>query len=171
MKHDRIPEWDQYAGISVLSVEPYGMKLCAPGTAPHRDVDFSALGRAVWDETHPPPRPLRREPNFSALGRAVWDETPEISIEYHHYASISVLSVEPYGMKPRRQTHAAPPSGDFSALGRAVWDETVCGWCAGWSVCGDFSALGRAVWDETVRLLSFPTSYRVFQCSRSSRMG
>ena len=45
---------------------------------------FSALGRAVWDETEE--RDNRRVTNafpFSALGRAVWDETgsapPKIS--------------------------------------------------------------------------------------------
>ena len=37
---------------------------------------FSALGRAVWDETSPPPFPPCVVPEaFSALGRAVWDET------------------------------------------------------------------------------------------------
>ncbi len=39
------------------------------------------------------------EAHFSALGRAVWDETSII----HHLLillQISVLSVEPYGMKP-----------------------------------------------------------------------
>ena len=37
--------------LSVLSVEPYGMKLLRrPGTS-FRASAFSALGRAVWDET------------------------------------------------------------------------------------------------------------------------
>ena len=61
---------------------------------------FSALGRAVWDETcvgggeqgqgHRP---------FSALGRAVWDETPIPRPPRRNHSALSVLSVEPYGMK------------------------------------------------------------------------
>ena len=63
---------------------------------------FSALGRAVWDETRHPP-PVRRQPK-----------------------RLSVLSVEPYGMK--RYFRYDPRAGrvvSFSALGRAVWDETL----------------------------------------------
>ncbi len=37
--------------ISVLSVEPYGMKLEVPEWGGAVYVHFSALGRAVWDET------------------------------------------------------------------------------------------------------------------------
>ena len=36
---------------------------------------FSALGRAVWDETGTVNFRFRAMPAFSALGRAVWDET------------------------------------------------------------------------------------------------
>ena len=36
---------------------------------------FSALGRAVWDETPVPEVEEGGEASFSALGRAVWDET------------------------------------------------------------------------------------------------
>ena len=83
---------------------------------------------------------------FSALGRAVWDETPEMQIEYYLHFELSVLSVEPYGMKP--DFHHAPPAAisAFSALGRAVWDETSGSPRFGWRLTG-------------------------FQCSRSSRMG
>ncbi len=38
-------------------------------------IPFSALGRAVWDETLGFPRALCFGCSFSALGRAVWDET------------------------------------------------------------------------------------------------
>ena len=65
-----------FPGISVLSVEPYGMKRFAMSRILTNAFHFSALGRAVWDETRRP----RRSP---LPGRG-----------------ISVLSVEPYGMKP-----------------------------------------------------------------------
>ncbi len=39
------------------------------------DEYFSALGRAVWDETLCRLDERTRHPDFSALGRAVWDET------------------------------------------------------------------------------------------------
>ncbi len=63
-----------------------------------------------------------------------------------HHTDLSVLSVEPYGMKRYRPGRAKTPPETFSALGRAVWDET---------------ARRRFV----VPVL------RLFQCSRSSRMG
>ncbi len=37
--------------LSVLSVEPYGMKLVAVAMMVYLFESFSALGRAVWDET------------------------------------------------------------------------------------------------------------------------
>ena len=37
--------------ISVLSVEPYGMKPAIISHPDTLDYNFSALGRAVWDET------------------------------------------------------------------------------------------------------------------------
>ena len=37
--------------LSVLSVEPYGMKLETLVYVSNRTLTFSALGRAVWDET------------------------------------------------------------------------------------------------------------------------
>ena len=61
---------------------------------------FSALGRAVWDETESAMCfPRFSETSFSALGRAVWDETRGCQ---------------------RRGAYR----WSFSALGRAVWDET-----------------------------------------------
>ncbi len=41
------------------------------------------------------------QPNwtFSALGRAVWDETSYFDENIIDYEELSVLSVEPYGMK------------------------------------------------------------------------
>ena len=61
--------------LSVLSVEPYGMK--RP----------DCLTKVVHIET------------FSALGRAVWDETSPLIHTHHSSLRLSVLSVEPYGMK------------------------------------------------------------------------
>ena len=133
--------------LSVLSVEPYGMKHDGPFTCPSCSGAFSALGRAVWDETR--------------VGFAQVDAD----------VPLSVLSVEPYGMKQ----HLAPSLGPgrvaaFSALGRAVWDETESRDML-WNLLDTFSALGRAVWDET-NLPDADTTYsHVFQCSRSSRMG
>ena len=61
---------------------------------------FSALGRAVWDETLPPiVLEVSLSEAFSALGRAVWDETPVTSSHAPSFHRLSVLSVEPYGMK------------------------------------------------------------------------
>ena len=36
---------------------------------------------------------------FSALGRAVWDETDRVQAHFALERGLSVLSVEPYGMK------------------------------------------------------------------------
>ena len=89
-----------------------------------RRAPFSALGRAVWDETEfIPHRPTIKQ-SFSALGRAVWDETYSIADNDMFFNA-------------------------FSALGRAVWDETVRFWKYQTRVNPSFSALGRAVWDET----------------------
>ncbi len=77
------------------------MKLTVPDMHYARYLPFSALGRAVWDETQRPDLHARFfEAAFSALGRAVWDET-----------QVSERTV-------RRDL-------PFSALGRAVWDETL----------------------------------------------
>ena len=89
-------------GLSVLSVEPYGMKLFPLVPFFLRSArTFSALGRAVWDETTKRIEKTYRTNTFSALGRAVWDETRR--------------------NKPTTQKMRF----SFSALGRAVWDETL----------------------------------------------
>ena len=61
---------------------------------------FSALGRAVWDETFTGWSFSSNSRTFSALGRAVWDETPRPRHRIPGPWQLSVLSVEPYGMKP-----------------------------------------------------------------------
>ncbi len=62
---------------------------------------------------------------FSALGRAVWDETGCGMGCRSAIAVLSVLSVEPYGMKlSRNPVSISKVVISFSALGRAVWDET-----------------------------------------------
>ncbi len=58
----------------------------------HANASFSALGRAVWDETSPP-----------------WSGSIEIN-------TLSVLSVEPYGMKPRRGIGQEDVDGLLSVL-------------------------------------------------------
>ena len=85
--------------LSVLSVEPYGMKHVIDIGRTRAIVSFSALGRAVWDETQQSSAVGDQISAFSALGRAVWDET----------------------IFWRTPPYAFPT---FSALGRAVWDET-----------------------------------------------
>ena len=163
--------------------------------APLRPGAFSALGRAVWDETDDLVcKFVWRALPFSALGRAVWDETSQHQLNGGNLSILSVLSVEPYGMKPVMVT--PPPAAErlsvlsvepygmkhvlrptrvsdgeaFSALGRAVWDETA-GWRKARSLVLTFSALGRAVWDETVQGELRLGDLLAFQCSRSSRMG
>ena len=85
---------------------------------------FSALGRAVWDETSRKRVKYSFSHNFSALGRAVWDGTSAAARGPVSEPQISVLSVEPYGMKPHFDAIWREMTEDFSALGRAVWDET-----------------------------------------------
>ncbi len=87
------------SALSVLSVEPYGMKLFCPYCGADFVSSFSALGRAVWDETVDIKNNVICSISFSALGRAVWDET-------------------------KRSWSEMPAYLTFSALGRAVWDET-----------------------------------------------
>ncbi len=77
------------------------MKLFVAGVSHPIPATFSALGRAVWDETYLTVWYLDDVAAFSALGRAVWDETAWMP-----------------GSSAGRAT--------FSALGRAVWDETRC---------------------------------------------
>ena len=87
------------------------------------------------------------------------------------FGNLSVLSVEPYGMKHLHPFAALRKRASFSALGRAVWDETH--FVNSRSLChsGAFSALGRAVWDETSHPIPAMDPIPGFQCSRSSRMG
>ena len=99
MKLARKPVMASRCHLSVLSVEPYGMKQGLGASTQGWGPAFSALGRAVWDETLDGILAMRKIDSFSALGRAVWDETAEAIAK-------SLLS------------------GPFSALGRAVWDET-----------------------------------------------
>ena len=107
---------------------------------------------------------------FSALGRAVGDETEKPLPDLRHLTRVSVLSVEPWGMKRRRAPDLRCFSFCFSALGRAVGDETA-------TVFGHyykkrrFSALGRAVGDETTNAILSCIMIISFQCSRSSRGG
>ena len=110
----------------MLSVEPYGMKHYAPLPFLYDSETFSALGRAVWDETQEPAERKRVGAiTFSALGRAVWDETIMAQTRWLVCRNLSVLSVEPYGMKPYMELELGCQWQSFSALGRAVWDETL----------------------------------------------
>ena len=108
---------------------------------------FSALGRAVWDET----RSLRQAEGPQCRLSVLSVEPYGMKHARGHERALqcitlSVLSVEPYGMKPVRQLRSARLQPPFSALGRAVWDET------------------QANEDRDHRSVGF-------QCSRSSRMG
>ena len=107
---------------------------------------------------------------FSALGRAVWDETITIILAKGWNTILSVLSVEPYGMKHVARQFRFGVRRAFSALGRAVWDETYNNGDIE-EVAVSFSALGRAVWDETITGQPAHMAVIDFQCSRSSRMG
>ena len=84
---------------------------------------------------------------------------------------LSVLSVEPYGMKLLRHWKGEWAGEPFSALGRAVWDETDAPNDVQDAFIFSFSALGRAVWDETLFDAFLAERKKNFQCSRSSRMG
>ena len=97
-----LPRRVQLRLLSVLSVEPYGMKRQNTITGLQHGAAFSALGRAVWDETYGIVITQARLEPFSALGRAVWDETLAANDHQRRAWSLSVLSVEPYGMKPGR---------------------------------------------------------------------
>ena len=131
---------------------------------------FSALGRAVWDETITTVFGRDTPCPFSALGRAVWDETRLFFVLTLLLKPLSVLSVEPYGMKQSAMCFPRFSETSFSALGRAVWDETPQERPKRAS-SSSFSALGRAVWDETAVFMWESGNTVNFQCSRSSRMG
>ena len=58
MKHEgRARAKERIIDLSVLSVEPYGMKLRGLARLRELEQPFSALGRAVWDETRDTARP------------------------------------------------------------------------------------------------------------------
>ncbi len=54
--------------------------------------------------------------SFSALGRAVWDETIDNGTATQVVTNLSVLSVEPYGMKPRCATEQPHRRAELSVL-------------------------------------------------------
>ena len=84
---------------------------------------------------------------FSALGRAVWDETnPKSCIPFCPFW-LSVLSVEPYGMKPSEDDARAHVSGNLSVLSVEPYGM------------------------KLLSALPLPLFSPLFQCSRSSRMG
>ena len=132
--------------VSVLSVEPWGLKLQAVADAILQIFGFSALGRAVGFEAvirHF--AGLSSLASFSALGRAVGFEAAACARSRMPRASVSVLSVEPWGLKPARRE-------DICRLARRV------------------SVLSVEPWglkpQENVMLVQFLYG---FQCSRSSR--
>ena len=84
----------------MLSVEPWGMK--------HTQITRSAILHI----------------GFSALGRAVGDETSSACWTPARGKAVSVLSVEPWGMKQKWMAGVKKLLVGFSALGRAVGDET-----------------------------------------------
>ena len=86
--------------LSVLSVEPYGMKLKLQSF----EIGFSLLSV------------LSVEPYGMKLKTILLRDAP--------LYQLSVLSVEPYGMKLSPRSKANANASTFSALGRAVWDET-----------------------------------------------
>ncbi len=87
-------------------------------------VYFSALGRAVWDETAPYFPEGCYTTGISVLSVEPYGMKQPIPSRRVYRSNISVLSVEPYGMKPGRRPIVPAAGGNFSALGRAVWDET-----------------------------------------------
>ena len=78
------------------------MKLISQAIVVFSGGPFSALGRAVWDETVKDYDKYTLYVPFSALGRAVWDETQQPGVLVPGELKLSVLSVEPYGMKRAR---------------------------------------------------------------------
>ena len=146
MKRHDTQHSSQVLGLSVLSVEPYGMKL------------------------HLCSKTLKPLSTFSALGRAVWDETSGTGPHSISSAQLSVLSVEPYGMKPLDEGEAFR-AGKLSVLSVEPYGMKRPGNRGPDTPPDSFSALGRAVWDETTERLSNAIAHPHFQCSRSSRMG
>ena len=87
---------------------------------------FSALGRAVGDETCDEPAAPGDADAVSVLSVEPWGMKRPGAGAPGPGARVSVLSVEPWGMKPRRSMRYSSQTAGFSALGRAVGDETVC---------------------------------------------
>ncbi len=87
--------------VSVLSVEPWGLKR---QRKQHHVAECAS---------------------FSALGRAVGFEAQCLIKSESERNQVSVLSVEPWGLKPHREQTRLPPCVSFSALGRAVGFEAV----------------------------------------------
>ena len=131
--------------VSVLSVEPWGLK---PGSCR---------------------RPLASCSCFSALGRAVGFETYRAMRWDGFIPVVSVLSVEPWGLKLVVELSCllAGVLG-FSALGRAVGFETIPSNCI--NEDEEVSVLSVEPWglkpfdDNHVYVIEIK-----FQCSRSSR--
>ena len=62
---------------------------------------FSALGRAVWDETYNVIGNRNISLTLSVLSVEPYGMKPLAKMTPHSVLLLSVLSVEPYGMKPR----------------------------------------------------------------------
>ena len=131
---------------------------------------FSALGRAVWDETEIHITLYQKRSTFSALGRAVWDETPAPRGKPGMPETLSVLSVEPYGMK-LRPPRVGQSRSFLSVLSVEPYGMKRMSFHPASRLHFTFSALGRAVWDETGTNAVIVADTATFQCSRSSRMG
>ena len=84
---------------------------------------------------------------------------------------LSVLSVEPYGMKLAGSITPGVGGSELSVLSVEPYGMKRPEVAAHHVIKRPFSALGRAVWDETICDNNRPTGAYGFQCSRSSRMG
>ena len=156
--------------LSVLSVEPYGMKHQLPLCSIKSSTAFSALGRAVWDETHPPPSSSGQRQDLSVLSVEPYGMKHCTDCNPPTRPILSVLSVEPYGMK-LVDASVQKPTSRLSVLSVEPYGMKPRSTPERTSLCQPFSALGRAVWDETPHLRLQLGDGSLFQCSRSSRMG
>ena len=87
----------------MLSVEPWGMKQQAPEVDINRIVGFSALGRAVGDETPSVLQSGGALARVSVLSVEPWGMKRSHVVCPSSTMKVSVLSVEPWGMKPALQ--------------------------------------------------------------------
>ena len=111
---------------------------------------FSALGRAVWDETRPEPVGPQTNPELSVLSVEPYGmKHPKSCIPFCPFW-LSVLSVEPYGMKLLYSHQRRWPAG-LSVLSVEPYGMKLEKNTALQVLSYSFSALGRAVWDETGR--------------------